>query len=69
MRDDRPTGRSATLPKVVLPPDEPVTPEEIGRRRALFARVTARREAIGPIGISADDSIHELRGGHDRFDQ
>lgn len=62
MRDDRPTGSGETRPKIVLPPDEPVTPEEIERRQALFARVIARREAMDPIGISADDLIHELRG-------
>ncbi len=69
MRNHHSTDAGATLPKIVLPPDEPITPEEIERRRALVARIRALRDEVGPIGISADDLIHELRGGDDRFDR
>ena len=69
MPDDRPEAISTTLPKIKLPEFPPVTPEEIERRRALFAKTVALREEIGPIGIPVEDLIHELRGGDDRFDR
>lgn len=61
--DDEPD--TVTLPSLELPPAEPPAPEEIERRRALFARVMELREKIGPIGIPADDLIHEVRGETD----
>ena len=67
MDDDSPASASPTLPKIKLPEFPPVTPEEIERRRALFDRMIARREKIGPIGVPVEDLIHELRGGDDRF--
>ena len=67
MVDDRPEPTITTLPKIELPEFAPVTPEEIERRRALFAKMVALREEIGPIGIPVADLIHELRGGDDRF--
>ncbi len=67
MTDDRREATGATLPKLTIPPDEPITTEEIERRRALVARIRERREAIGPIGVRVEDLIHELRGGDDRF--
>ncbi len=69
MPADPPDATSTTLPKIKLPDFPPVTPEEIERRRAAFARVMALREQLGPIGVDADDLIHELRGGDDRFDE
>ena len=69
MPDDRPEATSTTLPKIKLPEFPPVTPEEIERRRAVFARTIALREQIGPIGVDVADLIHELRGGDDRFDK
>lgn len=69
MDDDRPASSTPVLPKIALPPFEPVTPEEIERRRALFVQTIALREKIGPIGVRVDDLIHELRGGDDRFDE
>ena len=67
MHDDRPASAEATLPKIKLPEFAPVTPEEIERRRALFAQIVALREKIGPIGVPVEDLIHELRGGDERF--
>ena len=67
MRDDSPASAEATLPKIKLPEFAPVTPEEIERRRALFAQIVALREKIGPIGVPVEDLIHELRGGDERF--
>ena len=54
--DQQSTG--GILPRIALPPHEPVTPEEIERRRALFAKSIALREEIGPIGVLADELVH-----------
>lgn len=67
--DDRSAGAEATIPRIKLPDFPPVTPEEIERRRILVAQMRELREAIGPIGMSTEDLIHELRGGDDRFDK
>ena len=69
MDDDSPASASPTLPKIKLPEFPPVTPEEIERRRALFARMIARREKIGPIGIRADDLVHQVRIEADGLDE
>ena len=69
MDDDRPASASPTLPRIKLPPFKPVTPEEIERRRARFARMIARRERIGPIGIRADDLVHQVRVEADGLDE
>ena len=69
MGDEGPTSPEMTRPRIKLLPFKPVTPEEIERRRALFASTIARRERIGAIGVRVDDLIHELRGGDDRFDE
>jgi hypothetical protein len=60
-RVDRPAPTDTTLPRIKLPPFKPITPEELARRRALFARVIERRERIGPIGVPADDLVHAIR--------
>jgi hypothetical protein len=44
-----------------MQPIEPPTPEEIERRRVLFARVMALRDEIGPIGISTSELIRQVR--------
>lgn len=67
MNDDR-LASTGTLPQSELPDFPSPTAEEIERRRKIFARVGERRDRIGPIGVSVDDLIHELRGGADRFD-
>ena len=61
---------TATAPaRVALPPLAPATPEEIACRRALFARVMARRSAIGPIGIRTDELVHQSRVEADAADR
>jgi hypothetical protein len=65
MRDDRPAPAELPLPRVKLPAFEPPTPEEIARRRALFAKVMALRDEIGPIGVLADELVREGRPGID----
>lgn len=69
MSDDRWTATEVTLPNIGLKEVAAVTPEEIERRRLLVARMRELRAAIGPIGVSAEELIHELRGGDDRFDE
>lgn len=69
MGDDVPAPAGATLARIVLPPDEPITQEEIERRRALFAKVMALRDEIGPIGLRADDLVHLARGDADASDE
>jgi hypothetical protein len=59
-------GKTATVDRppmstIALGADEPVTTEEIERRRALFARTIALREEIGPIGLSADELVRRAR--------
>lgn len=50
-----------SLPRVAIPPARSATSEELARRRAAIARILELRERIGPIGIAADDLIHEAR--------
>ena len=61
--DDRLSG--ATLPRLTLPVIPRATPEEVERRRQLFAEAMALREEIGPIGIRTEDLIRELRAESD----
>lgn len=55
------TGRATFLHKVKLPAVEEVTTEEVLRRRTLFSKVMRLREEIGPIGVPADELIHQVR--------
>ena len=55
----------ATLPRLTLPEIPRATPEEIERRRQLFAETMALRDEIGSIGISTEDLIRELRADPD----
>jgi hypothetical protein len=52
---------SRRLPEVKLPPVRPVSEKELARRRKIVDRILARRERIGPIGISADELVREAR--------
>jgi len=61
MRHDRPTSAEMTTPRIELPAFRPITPEEIRRRRVLFAKVMALREEIGLIGVPADELLREAR--------
>ena len=47
--------------KIPLPPFKRASPEEIARRRKIFAEVMRLREEIGPIGIPADELVREGR--------
>lgn len=38
-----------------------IAPEELARRRRLFARALQLRKENGSIGIASDDLIHESR--------
>lgn len=59
---------TTTIERISIPPIEPVTQAEIERRRALFDKVMALREKIGPIGISADELIWQARNEDDAAD-
>jgi hypothetical protein len=61
MRHAESTIARPTVPRVVLPPLRPPSPEEIERRRILFARAMALRAEIGPIGIRTDELVHLAR--------
>lgn len=52
---------AATMPRLVLPEEPAITPDELARRRQLYAEAQALREEIGPIGIPADELIHQVR--------
>jgi hypothetical protein len=55
-------GRTLTLPRITIPPVERATPQELERRRRLYADTLALRAKIGPIDIAADDLVHLGRG-------
>ena len=52
------------LPKLELPPEPPVTPEELERRHRVGAEIRRLRNKIGPIGLTYE----ELMGGDDEDD-
>ena len=54
--------------KIKLPPIQPPSEDELARRREAFARITAIREAMEPLGCSAVDLIREDRYGDDQED-
>ena len=64
-----PAASASASPRIALPPFVPASPEEIARRRALFAKVMALREQIGPIGIRSDDLVHQARVEADGVDE
>lgn len=47
--------------RLELPPPEHLSEEELERRRKLYDEVMRLREKIGPIGIRADELIHQAR--------
>jgi hypothetical protein len=69
MHDDHSASANPSLPRTKLPDFPPVTPEEIERRRALVEEIRALREEIGPIGIPADELIHQVRAEADGLDE
>lgn len=44
-----------------IPPVVPPSASEIKRRRDVVERMTRLRERIGPVGIRADELLHESR--------
>jgi hypothetical protein len=67
VREDQELTVSDVLPKIDLPPIVPPTPEELARRRKLFAEVMRLREEMGPLGLTieellAEDEDDEARG-------
>lgn len=43
------------LPKLELPPEPPITPEEIARRQQIGREMDQLRKAIGPLGITWEE--------------
>jgi hypothetical protein len=62
-------SRAATLPRIELPAMPPPTEEELRRRGEIVDRILARRDRIGPIGISTTDLIREVRDEIDGIDE
>ena len=52
--------------KVKLPPIERPSTTQLKRRREAFARITAVRDAMEPLGRSVADLIREDRYGDER---
>jgi hypothetical protein len=50
------------LANIEIPPDEPVTEEEIARRRALYDEAMALRVEMKPLGMTTAELIHQVRG-------
>jgi len=69
MEGEEPPAANPPLPRLVLPLLEPPSPEEIARRRALFDRVMALREEIGPIGVRTDELVRQARDEDDTIDE
>jgi hypothetical protein len=55
-------GRMLTLPRVTIPVVARATPQELERRRRLYAETLALRAKIGPIDIATDELVHLGRG-------
>ena len=60
-RVHRPKTRTQRLPKFVLPPYVPPTPEQLEKRRLLGEEATRPREEIGPLDFSLTELIREDR--------
>ncbi len=58
MRESKSPRRT---PKIRIPSTERVTPEEIARRSRAVDKILEVRRKIGPIGIAADQLVHEAR--------
>jgi hypothetical protein len=61
MRSEDTETAKSMLPRIVLPPLDPPSPEELAHRREIFARSRALRDEIGPIGIRSDELLREAR--------
>ncbi|MGH2533377.1 MAG: hypothetical protein ACRDJW_13850 [Thermomicrobiales bacterium] len=56
------------LARIELPPEVPVTEDEIARRRALYDEAMALVAEMRPLGISTAELIHQVRGEEDCTD-
>lgn len=65
MMVDQPTSHDEPLttgyPSLQVTTVNEIAPEELARRRQLFARARQLRKENGSIGIASDDLIHESR--------
>jgi hypothetical protein len=62
-------GPDVTPKRIKIPPLPPPSPEVLERRREAVDRILARRDQIGPIGISTSDLIREVRDEADGIDE
>lgn len=53
------------LPRIPIPPDDPVTSEDIEQRRRLVEEAFSIRDALGPLGFSVVDLIRQARDDDD----
>lgn len=58
-KNDDHRGGTLSLPRIETPPFVPPTPEELERRRIIVERIIERHDRLGPIGIRADEWLHE----------
>lgn len=54
----------AKLPRIIVSPYIPPTPEELERRKKAAEEILRVRAEIGPIGRSVTDLIREDRDSH-----
>ncbi|MCX6022584.1 MAG: hypothetical protein NTZ05_12810 [Chloroflexi bacterium] len=48
---------SLGLPKIELPPEAPITPEERERRRIVVEKILALRDKIGPVDLTIEELL------------
>ena len=63
-RDNEPRHLGARLPRIILPPYNPPTPENLERRQNAAKEILRMRSEIGPLGRSVTDLIREDRDSH-----
>jgi hypothetical protein len=50
-----------TIPRIPIPEYVPPTEEDLKRRQELATKIAQLRDEIGPIGIRADELLHQAR--------
>lgn len=58
-------GAIEAMPKIDVPPDEELSPEQSARREEAIQRILRRRAERGQIGIAADELKHLARAEHE----
>ena len=61
MHRDRDEDFTMTLPRIPIPEYVPPTDEDLKRRQELATKIAQLRDEIGPIGIRADELLHQAR--------